>query len=269
MTKALVIYIGNGFSENVQVYDKSYSYSVDMRDNFINHTEKIFNPLRRRGYKLDFALLTNKHRLYDEFVEFYKAIPLEYEDFNAEDSKILHDYYFWKSDIPPGWFYSGGRFLKLRNKIPDYDLYVIIRADLSFKIGLEELNVNYEKMNWLWPETDFKVFCEDLRQEYINDMGSECWCWEYYHRVNGNTFNIIPPKFFNAYTKYIWMEHTSFHHMLKELYPLVTINDINMMLGYEKCYVTDVRFTDNPVYNINKKINDVHSDVQVHRFGNN
>ena len=267
MIKALVIYIGNGFSENVEVYDKSYTYSVDMRDNFQNHTEKIFQPLRRRGYTLDFALLTNKHRLYDEFMEFYNAIPLDYEDFNSEDSRVLHEYYFWKSNIPPGWFYSGGRFLKLKNRIPNYDLYVIVRADLSFKMSIEELNVNYDKMNWLWPETDFQVFCEDLKDNFIKNYGSECFCWENYHRVNGNTFNIIPFKFFHAYSKYIWMEHASFHYMLEELYPMVQLSDINMMLGYDKCYVTDVRFTENPVYNVNKRIISVNSDAQTHRFG--
>lgn len=266
-TKALVIYIGNGYSEQAYSYDRTYSYSVDMRDNFENHNEKIFKHLRRRGYTLDFALLTNRHEKYDEFVQFYNAIPMDYEDINDHDVKVLHEFYFWKSDIPPGGFYSGGRFFKLRNEIPFYDTYIIIRADLSFKMGLNELDVDYSKMNWLWPETDYQVFCDDMKENYVNVSGSECWCWEFYHRVNGNTLNIIPHKFFNMYKNYIWMEHTSFAYMLKDLYPLVTLNDINMMLGYEKCWVTDLRFTENPVYNINKKIVTVESDVETHRFG--
>lgn len=268
-TKALVIYIGNGYSESTFSYDNTYRYSVDMRDNYDNHHEKIFNPLIRRGYSLDFALLTNKHEKYDEFVEFYDAIPLDYDDINQNDIDALHKFYFWKSDIPPGSFYSGGRFFKLRTQIPEYETYIIIRSDLHFKMSLNELNVDFSKMNWLWPETDFKVFCNDLKDSYIEEMGSDCWCWENYHRVNGNTFNIIPKKFFNAYKNYIWMEHCSFAYMLHDLYPLITINDINIMLGYEKCYVTDMRFGDNPVYTINKKILNVIADVDTRRFGAN
>ena len=55
--------------------------------------------------------------------------------------------------------------------------------------------------------------------------------------------------------------------MLRDLYPLVTLNDVNMMLGYEKCLVTDVRFAENPVYTINKKIVSVPSDANTQRFG--
>jgi hypothetical protein len=83
-----------------------------MRENYENHQEKIIKPLEQRGYKVDIALLTNKHEKYDEFVEYYNAIPLDYEDFNEEDSTIIETYYRWRSDIQPGIPKSGGRFLK-------------------------------------------------------------------------------------------------------------------------------------------------------------
>lgn len=266
MKKCLVIYIGNGYSENVPVYDNSYFYSVDMRDNYENHNEMVFKHLREYGYDIDFALLTNKHKKYDEFVEHYNAIPLDYEDINAEDFNTMHKFYFWRTSIPPGYFYSGGRFLKLKNRIPEYDTYVIIRADVHFKMELSEMNVDFNKMNWLWPETDFRMFTE-LKDQYLAEFGSERWPWETYRRVNGNTFNIIPFKFFNAYSKYIWMEHTSFSFMLNDLYPLVSLDDFNFMLGDEKCWVTDVRFVENPVYTMNKKIVSVISDAKTGNFG--
>jgi len=266
MKSCLVIYIGNGYSEDVPVYDGSYRYSVDMRDNFDNHKEKIINPLKDLGYSVDIALLTNKHEKYDEFVSFYNAINLVYDDINSEDFNAMKKFYFWRCDIPPGNFYSGGRFLKLRTEIPKYDTYVIIRADVHFKMSLPELNVDFEKMNGLWPETDFRVFTE-LRDDYVNARGSECWPWESYQRVVGNTFNIIPHKFFNAFSKYIWMEHLSFSFMLRDLYPLVSMDDLNMMLGYDKCFCTDVRFVENPVYTMNKKILSVNSDAKTENFG--
>jgi len=266
MRNCLVIYIGNGFAENVTVYDKSYTYSVDMRDNFQNHKEKIFDPLMRLGYKVDTALLTNKHEFYEDFVKFYGAIPLDYDDFNEGDFEVMRNFYFWRDSIPPGWFTSGGRFYKLRQPIPEYETYVIVRADAHFKMSVLELKPDFTKMNWLWPETDYRVFTE-LREEYLKVKPTDCWCWEDYNRVNGNILNIIPKKFFNAFSKYIWMEHMSFSYMLRDLYPLVTMNDIHMMLGYEKCLVTDVRFAENPVYTINKKIVSVPSDADTQRFG--
>jgi hypothetical protein len=265
MRNCLVIYVGNGYSENVTVYDKSYTYSVDMRDNFHNHQEKIFEPLKRLGYKVDTALLTNKHEYYQDFVNFYNAINLDYDDFTDGDFEILKSFYFWRDSIPPGWFTSGGRFFKLKKPIPQYETYVIVRADAHFIMGIHDLKIDFSKMNWLWPETDYRVFTD--RDEYLKVKSSDCWCWEDYNRVNGNVLNIIPNKFFNAYSKYIWMEHMSFTYMLRDLYPLVTLNDLNMMLGYDKCLVTDVRFAENPVYTINKKIVSVDSDANISRYG--
>ena len=48
----LVIYIGNGYSENyfsTGMSHLSYSYSVDMRENWNNHFENVYNPLMSKG----------------------------------------------------------------------------------------------------------------------------------------------------------------------------------------------------------------------------
>jgi hypothetical protein len=55
--------------------------------------------------------------------------------------------------------------------------------------------------------------------------------------------------------------------MLNDLYPLVSLDDFNFMLGDEKCWVTDVRFVENPVYTMNKKIVSVISDAKTGNFG--
>jgi len=266
MPKCLLIYIGNGYSQHEMVYDNCYSYSCDMRENYENHQEKIIEPLKKRGYKVDIALLTNKHEKYDEFVEYYNAIPLDYEDFNEEDGTILTTYYNWRSDIAPGMPKSGGRFLKLKEEIPNYDIYVIVRADLHFKLGLNQLNVDYKKMNWLWPETYYLYFTE-FREDFLKEYKTEFYPWQNFNRVNGNCLNVIPFKFFRTYSKYIWMEHNSLNMMIQDLYPLITLEDVNLMAGYEKSYVTDVRFSDNPVYITNKKIISSGIDINVSRFG--
>jgi hypothetical protein len=42
--------------------------------------------------------------------------------------------------------------------------------------------------------------------------------------------------------------------MLKDLSPIITLEDVNLMVGYDRCYATDARFCENPVYILNKKI---------------
>ena len=56
-----------------------------------------------------------------------------------------------------------------------------------------------------------------------------------------------------------------FRHLLKDelnvmntIYtgtsPIITLeNDVNLMMGYDKCYVTDIRYAENPVYTFKKK----------------
>ena len=266
MKKALVIYVGVGYTEKQTSYDNTYVYQIDMRENYANHVENVFKPLEKMGYSHDFMLLTNKHEKYDEFKNFYKAIDVDYEDFSSENFQTVHDFYFMRYDWEPGHCTSGGRFLKVKNKIPEYDLYVMIRADVSFKMSIDNLNIDFEKMNWLWPETDYRFFTEH-KEEITKLIGYEHWCWDTYKRVNGNFFNIIPKKFFNVFRNYIYMEHVSAFYMLEELYPLVTLDDINLMLGYDKCYVSDQRFCENPLLTLNKKIIQVIVPINTERYG--
>lgn len=262
----LVVYVGNGYSEFELSHDGAYTYSTDMKENYENHQENIFNPLREDGYDVEFALLTNKHDKYAEYFRFYNAIFLDYDEVTQHDEDVMKNYYFWRYNVPPGNFRSGGRFKKLKNKIPEYDLYAIIRTDTFFIKSLKDMTVDYDKINWLWPETDWQMFTE-FKEAYLSDGKTEFWPWQKHNRVNGNVFNIIPKKFFRMFTNYIWMEHAALYAMLNELSPLVTLDDVNMMLGMDKCYCTDIRYCQNPVYTFNKKIIKNRSDAKLEHFG--
>ena len=252
----LVVYIGNGYSENSPSYDDAYTYSVDMRDNKENHEDCIYQPLRSLGYKIDTALVTNKHKYYDEFVEEYGAIPIEYDEVSQSDLKLMSKMFEFK--VPekwgPGNFRSGGRFLKLHQPFPDhYDHYVFVRADAHFKMRLDEFKIDDNKMNYLWGETDFRYYT-DMRQKFLDNLGPESWFWDNYNRVAGNVLSVVPKKYINVFLSYYWLEHLSLHGMIQDLSPLITVeNDINIMMGLDNFYVTDIRFTENPVYTFNKK----------------
>lgn len=254
----LVIYLGAGYSEHLVSHD-GVAYSIDMRNTRQNHAEMIYAPLVEKGYKIDKLLLTQKHEHYEQFMSDYNAIRVEYDDLTPQEESILHSYYFHLK-ITKGWgpgsFKTGGRFLKLKQPIPEYDLYVFIRADVQFKLSLSEMNVDYEKINYLWPETDSRFYTneEDFKRECVDFYGSDdrMLFWDLYNRVNGIAFNVVPKKFFNVFTHYLWADHVSLHLMLKELYPLVSLNDVNMICGTDKCYVSDVKICDNPIYTFNK-----------------
>jgi hypothetical protein len=252
----LVIYIGNGYSQNTPNYDGSYTYSVDMRDNQKNHERTILRQLKSQGYKIDTALVTNKHKYYSDFVDFYGAVPVYYNEFSSKDDKTLRKYFEYKvpERFGPGNFRSGGRFLNLTEPLPEYDLYVFVRADAHFKMNISSLNIDENKMNFLWAETDFRMYT-DQREEFLEAYGTEFWFWNTYNRVAGNVFNVIPKKYINTFLSYYWLEHLSLHVMLKDLHPLITLeNDVNIMMGLEKAYVTDQRFCENPVFTFNKRI---------------
>lgn len=251
----LVIYVGNGYSEKSYAYNHSYSYSVDMRDNKDNHQKCIYDPLLQIGYKVDTLLMTNKHEKYEEFVEEYNALKIDYLDITPEDEAVLHGYYFKLKVVEgygPGTFKSGGRFLKLKEKIPQYDLYVFVRTDAQFKLSMSEMNIDYKKINYLWPETDVGYFLN--REEAFDLYGDPKVFWNTYHRVNGNVFNVVPKKYFNTFINYFWAEHCAVYLMVRDLFPLITINDIHLICGEETCYVSDPNIVENPVYTFNKKI---------------
>lgn len=251
----LLIYIGNGYSVNSSNYDNSFTYSVDMRDNQENHNEMIIQPLNEVGYSVDKMIITNKHKYYHEFVNELNAIPVDYDDFSRRDEKFYRELYERKIPMRwgPGNFRSGGRLLKLHQPLPDYDLYVFVRADAVFKISIKDLIIDETKMNFLWAETDYRMFT-NRREEFLDTYESEWWFWNTYNRVAGNVLNIIPKKYIKLFLSYYWMEHVALHGILTDAHPLITVeNDVNLMMGYEKCYVTDIRYAENPVYTFAKK----------------
>jgi hypothetical protein len=258
----LVVYIGNGFSVGESAHNGMYSYTTDMRDSKENHKEFLYKPLTEQGYKVDTALVTNKHKFYDGFKKEYDAIDIEYDDITPEDENKLLEYYQIK--VPQGWgpgsFRSGGRFLKLKQKMPEYDVYVFIRTDAILKKSISELSVDYEKINYLWPETDYHFYenfiLNKTDNKNINGFWYDCeWFWRTYNRVNGNILNIVSKKYITVFLNYFWLEHLSLHLMIKDLSPTITVeNDVNLMCGNEIPYVSDVRVCENPVYYFSKKI---------------
>jgi hypothetical protein len=252
MKSCLVIYIGAGYVKDHFHYSGDYSYSIDMRENKQNHWDKIYKPLLRDGYKINTLLLTNKHEKINEFRDFYGCIGIEYDDLTQEDSDNLFKYYELKNPIANGYGqpFSGGRFLKLKQEIPEYDIYVIVRADCYFKMGLDELNVKYDKMNWLWRETHIKYFTN--REEFEKLWEDWGFFWRETKRVNGNVLNVIPRKYFGVFKSYIWLEHLSLFMILNDLKPLVTLEDVNFMLESDDFFVTDSHLVDNPVFFFNK-----------------
>jgi len=82
-----------------------------MRENRQNHNKKIIEPLKKLGYSVDIALITNKHVKYDLFLKEYDAVNIFYEDITPKDESKLYQYYALKvpEEHGPGSLKSGGR----------------------------------------------------------------------------------------------------------------------------------------------------------------
>jgi hypothetical protein len=208
------------------------------------------------GYDVDVCLITNKHAKHNLFLEEYDAINVLYDDLTLEDEIKLYKYYALKvpEEHGPGSLKSGGRILKAKRNIPEYDLYVFVRADTKFKLSLNELNIDYNKMNYLWKETDIRFFTDE-RDSFMKQHGTDQVYWNNYYRVSGNVLNIVPKKYFNVFSSYYWLEHVSLYCMIQDLSPIITYEkDINLIFGEDVCYVTDVRYCNNPLYTFSKNI---------------
>ena len=96
----------------------------------------------------------------------------------------------------------------------------------------------------------YTIGMEETREKW----GSEFQHWDNELRVNGNVLNVVPKKYIKVFQTYYWAEHLALLLMVNDLSPLITPEDANFMLGYDRCYATDVRFCENPVFDFNKRI---------------
>lgn len=251
----LIVYIGNGYSENILHGSGEYRYSIDMTNCLQNHVANLIAPLQLMGFKSDIALITNKHKKYNEFKKKYGAINIEYDDLTQEDIDCLYHLYF-SLRIPEGWgpgsFYCGGRMLKIREKMPEYDYYIFVRTDLLFKISIFDLNIDLNKINYLWIETE-SSYLKKGTDQIIEGLDDRIF-WRDYNRVSGNSFSIVPKKYINPFISCMWADHCSLHLILKDFSPFISLNDINFMCGEKRCYSANSNYSTNPVYTFNKKI---------------
>ena len=254
--KCVVFYVGNGYSENVPDYTGAYQYSVDMRDNRENHEKMVFEPLKEQGYEIKVALVTNKHKLYEDFLKEYDSLVLEYDDYEKEiDGDVLPKYYNIRTKLGVGFGVcaTGVRFLKMWSEVPKADIYIFLRADTWFKKSIKELSIDFEKINYLWRETDYRMFNEE-RTDICLKWPYEMMFWDWYYRVSGNIFHVVPEKFIHPFIANYWLEHLSLYFLLKDMKPFITMENINFMCGTEKCYVSDMSNYSNPYLRFNKRI---------------
>jgi len=199
-------------------------------------------------------------------VSFYNAIPLDYTDINQYEFNTMNKFHKMRENENTGFYYVGGRFLTLKTQIDDYDFYVVVRSDVLFKKKITELNIDYDKLNFLWPESPPQLFTP-LREDFLRDGWHDLLWWEHNKRTNGLVINFFPKKYYNLYRSHIWREHLALYYMLKDTHPFFTMNDVNMIMGTKKGHVTDLRFETNPIYTFNKKIIFSGKDINVDNFG--
>tara|TARA_B110001454_G_scaffold211835_1_gene227955 strand:+ start:519 stop:1418 length:900 start_codon:yes stop_codon:yes gene_type:complete len=283
MKKALVIFTGIGYEDDFKNTFKGKDVEkmndddrkIDMLPQKSNYVTNIRKPLELMGYEVNSVLITNKHKLYDEYVELYDATKIDYDDITEADVDTFLNYY--KLRCPQNWGMGypaqGGRLLKLKEELPKADLYIFIRGDVVYKQKLNVLNIDIEKINYLWPETDYRYYQweklggwppyhadgtpndEGLRKEILDKDANEFdksihfeW-WEEYNRVNGNTLHIVPSKYINMFISYYWLEHISLHLMLKDCQPYITLDDIHFICGMNP-HLSSTDMASNPIYEV-------------------
>ena len=74
----------------------------------------------------------------------------------------------------------------------------------------DNMIVPYDKINYLWRETDYRFFYDPENPE-IADITMD-WPWNTYQRINGNVLNVVSKKYINVFKSHYWLDIC--HYML-------------------------------------------------------
>jgi hypothetical protein len=162
--KAFVFYTGLSYYPNFFHCETGWHFDLDMEFGYKNHMQQLHNPLRNMGYDVSCAIITNKDNnpKYAKYLQMYNALDMSYDsevsDFEIESMINYFKVRYERFDaFSFGYPIQGFRFLTIRDPIPAADIYIFIRCDLNLKNPINKLNIDYNKINYLWTEEGRKI----------------------------------------------------------------------------------------------------------------
>tara|TARA_R100000008_G_C3582949_1_gene169889 strand:+ start:258 stop:1076 length:819 start_codon:yes stop_codon:yes gene_type:complete len=252
--KAFIFYTGLSYFPNFFHCETGWNFDLDMEFGYQNHMQYLHQPLSNMGYDVGCAIITNKENnpKYKRYLQLYNAFDMNYNgDVNDFEIESMVNYFKVRYErfgaFSFGYPIQGFRFLTIQDPIPMADIYVFIRCDLILKKPLNEINIDYDKINYLWKEEGI----HRRSQEGIASPNHPNSGWSQHHRVCGNMLHVVNKKYIKSFLTHFWLEHCSMHAMLKDC-DSVTLQDFHIVCG-DEMYDSCTERESNPIFTHSRK----------------
>ena len=252
--KAFVFYTGLSYYPNFYHCETGWHFDLDMEFSHHNHMKQLHAPLSQMGYDVECAIITNKedNPKYQQYLKMYDAHDMDYNG-NVSDHEIESMINYFKiryerfGAFSFGYPIQGFRFLTIQDAIPTADIYIFIRCDLTLKKPLDQIDINYNKINYLWKEEGI----HRAEQEGITTADHPNSGWSQHHRVCGNMLHVVNKKYIKSFLTHFWLEHCSMHAMLKDC-DSITLEDFHIVCG-DTMYDSCIERQPNPIFQHSRK----------------
>ena len=250
---AYIFYTGLSYATNYKNPNTDNRYDLNMEHAFANHMSHLHAPLEKMGYKVSCSIITNKNDNpnYKRTTRLYNAKELPYEDVPYKETVQAAEQWFdfrYQRFLAMGWGYGmqGARLLTIP-EIPKADIYLFVRCDLKLKKPLDELNIKYDKINYMWKEEEAhrQNWCGYYKTK-IDKSSHPRSAWNLHRRVGGNMLNVVAFKYIKAFVEFYWMEHCALLAMLRAS-DYITLDDVHFMCG-DEMYDSGVFKGENPIF---------------------
>ena len=252
--KAFIFYTGLSYCKNFYHCETGDHFDLDMDFSYDSHMQQLHEPLNNMGYDVDCAIITNKDNnpKYKNYLKKYIALDLNYQsDVSDQEIESMVNYFNARYNrfdaFSFGFPIQGFRLLTIQDPIPSADIYVFIRCDLLLKNPINRINIDYNKINYLWKEEGIYR----AQTENITDSTHPESCWNKHYRVSGNMLHVVNKKYIKSFISHFWMEHCSLQALLRDC-DGISMKDVNIVCGndlYDSC----VARQDNPIFTHSRK----------------
>ena len=251
--KVFIFYTGISFWQRFLHSETGNLFDIDMEGSYENHMKMLHKPLSKMGYDVNCAIVTNKlgNPKYKKYLSMYKAVDLDYKtDPTQAEIDNLARYFDLKfgsgGAFGFGFPIQGFRLLTIKDPVPEADLYIFCRCDLLLKNSIDKLNIDWDKINYLWKEEGI-YRKQELGIETPDHPKSG---WSICNRVAGNMLNVVPSRHIKKFINNYWLEHCSMHAMLKD-HDDIDKTDFHIVLG-DEMYDSCTERQANPIFTHNR-----------------
>jgi len=252
--KAFVFYTGLSYYPNFYHCETGWHFDLDMEFGYDNHVKQLHQPLEKMGYEVNCAIITNKENnpKYNKYLKMYNALDMNYAgDVSDYEIETMINYFKVRYErfdaFSFGFPIQGFRFLTIQDPIPSADIYIFIRCDLTLKKPINQINIDYNKINYLWKEEGINR----AKEESISNVHDPNSGWSRHYRVCGNMLHVVNKRYIKSFLTHYWMEHCSMQAILRDC-DSITFEDFHIVCG-DKMYDSCTERQANPIFNHARK----------------